>query len=73
MTLTSDQKVYSEIAPSGLLVVSAVPFKEPRWWDNPVLHPIWSYASWATMILMALGYRAPRRWFNSGWQRPSAD
>lgn len=60
---------YRETAPSGVLVVSEVPFIETRWWDNPVLHPIWSYASWVTMILDCHGCPAPRRWFNRFWQR----
>lgn len=62
--------VFIEVAPSGVVVESTVPFIEPRWWDDPRYHLVWSYASWATMILRdVFGIHAPRRWFNRHWQR----
>lgn len=59
-----EQKVYREIAPSGIEVVSTVPFKEPRWWDNPWLHIFWSYSSWGSMIAEDFGWSFPRKMFN---------
>ena len=62
------QVVAREVRPSGLEVLSEVPFEEDRWWDNPWLHIVWSYASWITMILAAYGFTGARRWFNT-WGR----
>lgn len=62
-------KTYEEVAPSGVRVESTVPFVEPRWWDNPVLHFAWSYTSWVTLILKVRGYPGPRRWFDSWGKR----
>lgn len=60
--------MHEETAPSGVKVTSEVPFVEPRWWDRPVLHPVWSYTSWVTMILEAYGHPGPRRWLaRRGW------
>lgn len=61
---------YTETAPSGIKVESTEPFIEPRWWDNPWLHPVWSYTSWATMIIRDVtGWKTPRRLFDKHWQR----
>lgn len=62
-------KMYVEEAPSGVTVTSNVPFVEPRWWDSPRRHLIWSYTSWVTMIFQSYGYSKPRRWFNKRWSR----
>jgi hypothetical protein len=68
-TSTAALALHREIAPSGVLIVSEVPFIESRWWDNPWLHLIWSYASWTSLILEGYGWSAPRRCFNRWWQR----
>lgn len=62
-------KKFTQIAPSGVIVTSSVPFVEPRWWDTPVLHPVWSYASWTTAILKAVGWKGPRVVFERYWTR----
>lgn len=59
---------YHWIAPSGIHVYSCVPEMESRWWDNPKLHWIWSYASWGTKILEAFGIKWPRKLFYKYWQ-----
>ena len=59
---------YRETAPSGVEVTSTVPFKPTYWYDLPLLHPVWSYASWITMILKhGYGVHAPRRLFDRHW------
>lgn len=65
---------YREVAPSGVKVTSTRPLLDVRWQDHPVLHPIWSYASWLSVVLKhGFGIEAPRRWFNRHWNtRPPA-
>lgn len=64
---------YRHTAPSGITVYSEVPFPEPRWYDSPWLHPVWSYTSWATLIFAALGWKWPRSMFTEHWNtRPPA-
>ena len=64
----AEKKVYTEVAPSGVLVVSEVPFVEPKWWDSPWLHLIWSYASWGSMILKQYGHPGMRNYLHKrGW------
>lgn len=71
---------YHETRPNGVEVFSEVPFIEPRWMDNPMLHPIWSWASWGTLILSHIGngvgetrprlgkvLNKPRRLFEKHW------
>jgi hypothetical protein len=56
-------KVYKQTAPSGITVTSNVPFPEPRWWDSPRRHIVWSYLSWATLIAAEHGWKQPKRLF----------
>ena len=48
--------MYEEIAPSGIKVISEIPFPEPRWWDIWYLHPFWSYHSWVSRIVQDFGF-----------------
>jgi hypothetical protein len=50
---------YQQVAPSGVTVLSAVPFTPKHWNQNPVLHLFWSYTSWLTLVI---GGR-PRKFF----------
>jgi hypothetical protein len=56
---------HEQVAPSGVTVRSQVPFIPWHWSDNPVLHIVWSYSSWITLILQGdpLRWKAPRRFF----------
>lgn len=62
-------RVHTTTAPSGVRVVSGVPLMEARWWDNPVLHIVWSWTSWTAQILNAFGHPGLKRWFNAHWTR----
>lgn len=48
-------------APSGVSVTCCTEPMADRWMDDPRYHVIWSYASWATQILMMLSYEAEER------------
>lgn len=70
MQAITEREVHTQVAPSGVLVISVVPFVEPVWWDSPWLHWIWSYCSWGTTILDGYGIKGPKRWFKSWGERP---
>lgn len=56
--------MFVQVAPSGVVVESTVPFIEPGWMDKgPVRHVVWSWSSWITRILAAYGHAAPHAWF----------
>ena len=62
------ETMYQWKAPSGVMVVSSQPPVENKWWDHPLLHPIWSYASWGTMILVAFDRPGLRKFLaRRGW------
>jgi hypothetical protein len=62
-------RVFTEVAPSGVKVVSGVPLMETRWWDHTVLHFVWSWTSWTAQILNTYGHPGLKRWFNAHWTR----
>lgn len=64
-----DDYKYQQIAPSGVVVQSTVPFPEDKWWDRPMLHPIWSWLSWGTRILAENGWHGPMNQFKKWTKR----
>lgn len=58
--------VFSVVAPSGVVVTSSVPIREPQWMERGgVRTVVWSYTCWLTRIAEEFGHAAPRRWFDS--------
>lgn len=69
LSTSAKHRIYTEVAPSGVRVVSAVPFVVTRWWDSPWLHLVWSWTSWTAQVLNAFGHPGLKRWFNKHWTR----
>lgn len=61
--------MYEYTTRHGLRVRSTVPFPDERWWDKKSLHIFWSYFSWFSLFMEALGWHAPRNFFKRHLQR----
>lgn len=63
-----DEAFHEWTAPSGVKVRSTAPQHVDNWWDKPHLHPIWSWTSWISMILVDYNHPAMRKFFKRrGW------